>query len=315
MSQENIVEGIYAMVLISDDKLRNGKIYTMYHGTTLMNAKEIIANGFLPSIKGWLGMGVYLSRDKEKAAVHPVWLKDKNEQVVLKVTVNVGRVIKIDDLNHPLRMTWHANGYDTAWLPQHTIPNVGEIVCVWDPKMIKLIGVVKAPSKQLGRFPVLPDFIWWEEDFRDVHLSSDERPEDDKIYVMYHGTTLASAIKKIKKGFKRSMEGLLGKGIYVTRDINTAAQYPRGDQSSQVILKLRVNVGKVLNIDHRGDPMQKNWYSDYDMAYVPAYSRIVKHGTERDCFCDPKRIKVVGIVDAPRNCLDYLETLVEKYKK
>uniref|UniRef100_A0A8C5MZD9 PARP catalytic domain-containing protein n=1 Tax=Leptobrachium leishanense TaxID=445787 RepID=A0A8C5MZD9_9ANUR len=288
--KEETFVGFCEIFLLSNARPMDGKLYTMYHGTTLARAEKIIDEGFKQSIDGILGRGVYVSRDIKKASQYP--RGDKSDQVILKVRVNVGKVKRINRQGHPMQMTWHDNGFDTAWIP----PGCGmvdsrlEEDCVWDPKRIKVLG------------------------FREVSLSSNEQPDDGKIYVMYHGTTLAAAKKKIMKGFKRSMNGILGRGIYVTRNVNEAANYPVGNTHNQVILKLRVNVGRVRLVDHRGDPLQRIWQMDYDSAYVPEYCGIVKTGIERDCIWDPDRIKVVGIVDAPQNYLHYLKNLVKRYK-
>uniref|UniRef100_A0A8C5N0X2 Poly [ADP-ribose] polymerase n=1 Tax=Leptobrachium leishanense TaxID=445787 RepID=A0A8C5N0X2_9ANUR len=137
-----------------------------------------------------------------------------------------------------------------------------------------------------------------------------------QIYVMYHGTTVAAAIQIIMNGFSQSKDGMLGRGVYVSRNQDKAARYPLGDQSDQVILKLRVNVGKVKKIDRQYNLMQKTWHDHgYDTAWVPAYCGMVKSGLEEDCVWDPKRIKVVGIVQAPPGYLPQLQQLVARYKK
>ncbi|XP_077105922.1 uncharacterized protein LOC143764338 [Ranitomeya variabilis] len=153
-------------------------------------------------------------------------------------------------------------------------------------------------------------------DFCEILLRSDDKPKDGKIYVMYHGTTLKSALQIIQNGFKRSSGGMLGPGVYVSRDIEKAARYPLDDQRDQVILKLRVNVGRVKMIDRQGHPLQKTWHSEgYDTAWVPEYCGMVKSGLEEDCIWDPKRVKVVGIADSPPGKATQLNQLLQKYKK
>ncbi|OCT72522.1 hypothetical protein XELAEV_18035501mg [Xenopus laevis] len=161
--------------------------------------------------------------------------------------------------------------------------------------------------------------LWTEEtlpDFEEIILMSDDQPCDGKIYVMFHGTNLAAAKKIIRKGFKQSEDGMLGRGVYVSRDIDKAARYPLDDQSDQVILKLRVNVGRVKKIEHQGHPLKKSWHDEgYDTAWVPAYCGMVKSQLEEDCIWDPKRIKVVGIAKAPKKHVSFLKQLVEKCRK
>ena len=62
---------------------------------------------------------------------------------------------------------------------------------------------------------------------------------------MYHGTSLESAALIEQKGFKPSTGGLLGPGVYVSRNMQKAQQY-RG--RGGVILEVLVRVGLVCDI-------------------------------------------------------------------
>ncbi|CAH2320162.1 uncharacterized protein LOC113140540 [Pelobates cultripes] len=303
--------------LFSGKQPTDGKIYVMYHGTTLKAAIDIIHDGFCPSKDGMLGKGVYVSRDLEKAERYP--LGDKSDQVILKLRVNVGRVIKIDHQNHPLQKEWSYK-FDTAWVPPYSgmVESGLEEDCVWDPNRIKVIDIAKirAQRKRLNPDRHSPrkgghrecdagtkmayygdsddDEIWEEETLPDFHerfLLSNNKPKDGKLYTMFHGTTLEAAQKIIAHGFQQSTDGMLGKGVYVTRDPEKAERYPLGDQRYQVILKLRVNVGRVKKIDYQGHPLQKTWYKDYDTAWVPKMCGMVESGLEEDCVRNPNRIK------------------------
>lgn len=123
---------------------KSGRVYTMYHGTHVNNAKAIITGGFQPSTGGLLGPGVYVSRNIEKAKCYPL-RTDKREQVVFKLKVLVGKVKKIDCDNHPLQKSWHQNGYDCAWIPPNSKVSViktgREEDCVWDPSRITVVDV------------------------------------------------------------------------------------------------------------------------------------------------------------------------------
>ncbi|KAL2097135.1 hypothetical protein ACEWY4_006342 [Coilia grayii] len=116
--------------------------YIMYHGTTMKAARKIKRMGFLPSSDGMLGRGVYVSRSFRKAACYPRSAKGQ-ERAVLKLSVRVGRVKKIDKQGHPLQKNWHKSGYDTAWVP----PNCGMVKsgrqenCVWDPRRIRVLSI------------------------------------------------------------------------------------------------------------------------------------------------------------------------------
>lgn len=122
----------------------SGRTYVMYHGTTSSCARSIRAKGFRPSSDGMLGPGVYLSRDLQKASRYPLDHPER-DRVVIKVHVDVGRVIAIRHQNHPKQKTWHYHGYDTAWVP----PNCGMVKsgleenCVWDPNRIRIISFIK----------------------------------------------------------------------------------------------------------------------------------------------------------------------------
>ncbi|MGH0128600.1 UNVERIFIED_CONTAM: hypothetical protein FKN15_001810 [Acipenser sinensis] len=223
-----------------------GKLYTMYHGTTKEAAESIKRCGFRQSDeRGMLGRGVYVSRDFNKASRYPLNHPDK-ERRVLKLSVDVGKVKKIDRQGHPMQKTWHHHGYDSAWVP----PNCG---------------------------------MW-------------------KCYTMYHGTTKERAESIKRYGFKQSDDGMLGRGVYVSRDFNKASRYPlHYPEREKRVLKLRVNVGRVKKIDRQGHPMQKTWHHHgYDSAWVPPNCGMVPSGLEEDCIWDPNRIKVMEVMK-PKN--------------
>nr|XP_033811234.1 uncharacterized protein LOC117365228 [Geotrypetes seraphini] len=128
------------------------KVYDMYHGTSVQAAESIIQTGFRPSKDGMLGPGVYLSRDIRKAQRYPLYLGPA-DRVILKTRVRVGKVKKIDRQGHPLQRTWHAHGYDTAWVPPNSpmVPSGLTENCVWDPKRVKVLAVVQAPAAAVGK--------------------------------------------------------------------------------------------------------------------------------------------------------------------
>ncbi|XP_030273128.1 uncharacterized protein LOC115581824 [Sparus aurata] len=128
---------------------KDSGVYTMYHGTSVANARLIIANGFRQSSGGMLGKGVYVSRDRKKAERYPL-KSNPSDRVALKLSVRVGRVIRINIDNHPLQYTWNAKGYDTAWVPPNcgmkAVPSGLEEDCVFDPKNVKVVGIARAHS-------------------------------------------------------------------------------------------------------------------------------------------------------------------------
>uniref|UniRef100_A0A8C9XYA2 Grass carp reovirus (GCRV)-induced gene 2f n=1 Tax=Sander lucioperca TaxID=283035 RepID=A0A8C9XYA2_SANLU len=251
--------------------------YVMYHGTTKKAAQLICANGFKQSRDGMLGPGVYLSRDLQKASRYPIG-HPESDRTVIKVMVNVGKVIAINSQGHQYRKTWHLYGYDTAWVP----PNCGMVKsgleedCVWDPNRIKILKTIQP----------LP-----------LGLSV---PDDRKKHVMYHGTTRQNAETIMKYVFCRSLRrGMLGPGIYLSRDLQKASAYPKHHPiSDKVVVKVMVNVGKVITISYQGHPYQKTWHHyGYDTAWVPPRCGMVPSGLEEDCVWDPNRIRILKTIN------------------
>ncbi|ROL55207.1 hypothetical protein DPX16_5492 [Anabarilius grahami] len=119
------------------------RTYIMYHGTTMANAQKIQREGFRPSSDGMLGYGVYVSRSREKASRYPINAGGQ-ELAILKLSVRVGKVKRIDRQDHPLQKTWNQHGYDTAWVPANCgMVNSGlEEDCVYDPSRIKVLEIL-----------------------------------------------------------------------------------------------------------------------------------------------------------------------------
>ncbi|KAM8723403.1 uncharacterized protein AB9X84_003390 [Acanthopagrus schlegelii] len=110
--------------------------YVMYHGTTKGNAEAISASGFHQSADGMLGHGVYLRGHLQRASLHPAAIPE-SDRAVIKVVVDVGKVIAINCQNHPDQNTWHDRGYDTAWMKSGLEEN-----CVRDPKRIQFMNII-----------------------------------------------------------------------------------------------------------------------------------------------------------------------------
>lgn len=143
----HVPAGVYYLGL--EDVPLDHHSYVMYHGTTRRNAQLIQATGFRPSKGGMLGRGVYLSRDLEKASCYPV-NHPEYDRVVIKVVVNVGKVMHIDRQHHPYQKSWHERGYDTAWVPPHCgmVRSGREEACVWDPNRIQILKVIQPRQAQ-----------------------------------------------------------------------------------------------------------------------------------------------------------------------
>nr|NP_001232920.1 grass carp reovirus (GCRV)-induced gene 2e [Danio rerio]ADZ76348.1 Gig2-like protein DreE [Danio rerio] len=277
-----------------------GKEYTMFHGTSIENAEKIKAHGFSQSKRGILGRGVYLSRDPEKAFNAPTHVT-KLQRTVLRVKVNVGRVIKIDRQGHPLQKTWHCKGYDTAWyLPDCGLVNNGlEKDCVRDPRRITVIDIIPPSLRSIIPHDLEGLTMWKESDLDpDVpFLQSSTEPKNGKIYRMYHGTTKTAAEQIRIQGFRPSADGMLGRGVYLSRDLNKASRYPLDKPKERVVIRVKVNVGKVKKIDYQDHPLQKTWHAEgYDTAWCPPNCGMVSSGLEEDCVWDPKRITIIDII-------------------
>ncbi|KAJ3600322.1 hypothetical protein NHX12_031307 [Muraenolepis orangiensis] len=286
----------------------------MYHGTSRAIADVIMREGFRQSKGGMLGRGVYLSRDLNKASRYPSGLPYA-QRAVLRVEVNVGRVIAINYRGHPRQKTWHDARYgevfDTAWCPPNcSMTKSGlEVDCVWDPNSI---AVVQRIDPRRGRIPTnkmfqqQPQYSWEEDDFvlpRGVRRMC----QCDQIYIMYYGTTWPIADVIMRKGFRQSKGGMLGRGVYLSRDLNKASRYHIGLPDAQrVVLVVEVNVGKVIVINYKGHPRQKTWHDArygevFDTAWCPPDCGMTKSGLEEDCVWDPDSITVVECI-APRPC-------------
>ncbi|XP_061105440.1 uncharacterized protein LOC133133356 [Conger conger] len=280
----------------------NNSTYVMYHSTSKEAAESIRCYGFSPSEDGMLGPGVYVSRDIQKARRYPLNVAEGDRRVLVLI-VNVGRVKKINYQGHPLQKTWHAEGYDTAWVPPNCgmVSNGLEEDCVWDPRRIKVTKFIK-PKPHTILFHYLFGRMYWAEDDmmgpRPPCLESYSEPANNSTYRMYHGTS-KEAVESIKKdGFSPSEDGMLGPGVYLSRDIQKASRYPlnvaEGDRRVLVVI---VNVGRVKKIDRQGHPLQKTWHAaGYDTAWVPPNCGMVPSGLEEDCVWDPSRIKVTKVI-------------------
>ncbi|XP_056398914.1 uncharacterized protein LOC130293809 [Hyla sarda] len=149
--------------------------------------------------------------------------------------------------------------------------------------------------------------------FHEICLHSSQCPKKHWLYTMFHGTTYAAAVEIIKHGFKQSADGMLGRGVYVSRDIHKAMKYPLNNDPRKVVLKLRVNVGKVKKIDYPNHPLQKTWNAHgYNTAWVPPHT-MNPSGQEEDCVFNPQRIKVIDIVHGNPDDVKKLKRLLHHH--
>ncbi|KAI5622471.1 GCRV inducedprotein 2i [Silurus asotus] len=124
-------------------------------------------------------------------------------------------------------------------------------------------------------------------------LESWSEPTDGKVYRMYHGTSSHAAAQIMRTGFKQSSGGMLGRGVYLSRDLDKA-DLP---EDQRVVIRVRVRVGRVKKIDRQGHPLQKTWHNQgYDTAWCPPGCGMVRSNLEEDCVWDPKRIEVIDVI-------------------
>ncbi|XP_076138543.1 uncharacterized protein LOC143121815 [Alosa pseudoharengus] len=262
------------------------RYYTMNHGTSREAANRILETGFRPSSGSMLGPGVSLTQDPRKACRYPVDLP-VNERVVLRVKVDIGKVIAITYQGHPLQKTWHDHGYEAAWCP----PNCGMVKsgleehCVWDAKRVKKIEVFSPKS--------WPNGLWAEDDYdtsAEAKLESFNTQGDTRYYTMYHGTSKEAADSILETGFRPSSCSMLGPGVSLTQDLRKACRYPLDlPDNERVVLRVKVDIGKVIAITYQGHPLQKTWHDHgYDAAWCPPNCGMVKSGLEEHCVWDAK---------------------------
>jgi hypothetical protein len=105
---------------------------------------------------------------------------------------------------------------------------------------------------------------------------------------MYHGTSESNAASIETNGFRPSTDGMLGKGVYLSRDLMKARTY------GAVVLHCSVRVGRVKAINTQGHELQRSWHdAGYDTAWVPPACGVVNSSMEENCVYDPSRITVL----------------------
>lgn len=124
-----------------------------------------------------------------------------------------------------------------------------------------------------------------------------------QVYIMYHGTSRDAAERIVRKGFKQSSHGMLGRGVYLSRDLDKAMRYPLElSEEDRVVIKVKVRVGKVKKIDYQGHPLQKTWHDHgYNTAWCPPNCGMVGSGLQENCVWNPGRITILEVIDPKYN--------------
>lgn len=120
-----------------------------------------------------------------------------------------------------------------------------------------------------------------------VWVYKDGRGFRHEVYIMYHGTASNNVKSILQNGFRVSSGGMLGPGVYASRDMAKTHAY--GDTT----LKLIVYIGKVQKVNTTQGPETTAWQTDYDTAWVPR--GIVNSGRQENCVKDPRRIEILGV--------------------
>ncbi|CAL8316671.1 unnamed protein product [Arctogadus glacialis] len=148
-------------------------------------------------------------------------------------------------------------------------------------------------------------YSWEEDDFQllsGIEKIGHEKPNCGQTYVMYHGTTRTNATAILSEGFRQSANGMLGRGVYLSRDMKKASRYPiNTPDSERSVLMVEINVGNAIAINYQGHPCQKNWHDRrygevFDTAWCPPNCGRTMSGMEEDCVWDPNRITIVKCI-------------------
>ena len=108
-----------------------------------------------------------------------------------------------------------------------------------------------------------------------------------KFYVMYHATPASNVESILANSFCESTGGMLGPGLYVSRDIDKTRYY------SDVCFKLLVYTGKTRELSTKDT--SGSWRSEFDTVYIPPNNDVVKNKREEFCLKSAKQARILGI--------------------
>ena len=120
-----------------------------------------------------------------------------------------------------------------------------------------------------------------------VYSETDLKGFRRSIYVMYHATDKDNVQSILDNGFRPSTSGMLGPGLYLSRDINKTRNY------GNVCFKLLVYTGRTKRMDSADTA--GSWRGTYDSAYLPPHNYVVSSGREETCVKSVDQVKVLGI--------------------
>ena len=126
-------------------------------------------------------------------------------------------------------------------------------------------------------------------------LLRNRRPPSHMMRIRaYHGTHQRNVDSIRRFGFRPSVGGMLGPGVYISRDLNKVQRYCKWYRGLGVILELKVEVGAVCTIDKQGHSSQKRQKS-FDTAWVPSNCSMVQSQLEEGCVAEARNIQVVRV--------------------
>lgn len=123
-------------------------------------------------------------------------------------------------------------------------------------------------------------------------------PHDGATVIAYHGTSSIAADDIERNGFKPSLWGMLGAGVYISRDLRKVRRYANKGTDG-AILRLRVDVGCIVVMDEHcidsARRLPQTWYKHgFDTAWVPQGAGVVPSNMEEACVNNPACIQVIG---------------------
>ena len=105
---------------------------------------------------------------------------------------------------------------------------------------------------------------------------------------MFHATDRDNVESILDNGFRPSTSGMLGPGLYVSRDINKTKNY------GEVCFKLLVYIGMAKTVD--AADKDGSWrMKGYDCAFLPPQNNLIPTKMEETCVKSVKHVKILGI--------------------
>lgn len=135
---------------------------------------------------------------------------------------------------------------------------------------------------------------------RRIRIHQSPTQPSDEVFVMYHGTKLENVESILKNGLKASEKGMLGAGVYASREIDKTLAY------GPVTFTLIVLTGRVCRVEVDKGPETLAWQKTHDTAWVP--NGVVPSGRQENCVKDANRVRILGIIRG----FDLLEPEVQK---